>query len=540
MNSRRWNILIADDENTTVEILSKKIKKHYEENINLSLANNGLEVIEKIKKQVPDILITDICMPIKSGLEVVKYIRRENLSIKILLISGYDEFEYAREAISLGVSNYILKPFLMEEIYQNIDRIIGELDNENQIVLNMEKLKNNTQKFQERAVQAILDDLLEGKAISEKDRKNCDGLFSFSAHCYCSGSIRVEENRLVKEAAGENSKSVLEELLSVVSEELFTPKVKFYIIRKKETLYGMIWTSCLEDETKVRFYIKRGIEHLTNSMKKYTGMFISVSVGDIVKNYQEIGKSWKQALNMQTFCGEGGDLIYIFNERKKIQGKPDIGKVDDIKKNIVFATLMGNQDMAEKYLRELAIGYSKVSVDQALFFQITVGEIVYDILEELKQNINTRTAVMSIYQNFMDEQKSGIGYPQLHDFIRECCSVIEKSHNTGNAKKIVETIKKYIKNNLQDEELDLRKVSEQVMFSESYVKQVFRRETGEAFKDYVIRLRLEKARELLEKSSMSIREISEMCGYKNQRYFASSFKLHYGISPSEFREKSKS
>ena len=79
MNSRRWNILIADDENTTVEILSKKIKKHYEENINLSLANNGLEVIEKIKKQVPDILITDICMPIKSGLEVVKYIRRENL-----------------------------------------------------------------------------------------------------------------------------------------------------------------------------------------------------------------------------------------------------------------------------------------------------------------------------------------------------------------------------------------------------------------------------------------------------------------------------
>lgn len=540
MNSRRWNILIADDENTTVEILSKKIKKHYEENINLSLANNGLEVIEKIKKQVPDILITDICMPIKSGLEVVKYIRRENLSIKILLISGYDEFEYAREAISLGVSNYILKPFLMEEIYQNIDRIIGELDNENQIVLNMEKLKNNTQKFQERAVQAILDDLLEGKAISEKDRKNCDGLFSFSAHCYCSGSIRVEENRLVKEAAGENSKSVLEELLSVVSEELFTPKVKFYIIRKKETLYGMIWTSCLEDETKVRFYIKRGIEHLTNSMKKYTGMFISVSVGDIVKNYQEIGKSWKQALNMQTFCGEGGDLIYIFNERKKIQGKPDIGKVDDIKKNIVFATLMGNQDMAEKYLRELAIGYSKVSVDQALFFQITVGEIVYDILEELKQNINTRTAVMSIYQNFMDEQKSGIGYPQLHDFIRECCFVIEKSHNTGNAKKIVETIKKYIKNNLQDEELDLRKVSEQVMFSESYVKQVFRRETGEAFKDYVIRLRLEKARELLEKSSMSIREISEMCGYKNQRYFASSFKLHYGISPSEFREKSKS
>lgn len=540
MNSRRWNILIADDENTTVEILSKKIKKHYEENINLSLANNGLEVIEKIKKQVPDILITDICMPIKSGLEVVKYIRRENLSIKILLISGYDEFEYAREAISLGVSNYILKPFLMEEIYQNIDRIIGELDNENQIVLNMEKLKNNTQKFQERAVQAILDDLLEGKAISEKDRKNCDGLFSFSAHCYCSGSIRVEENRLVKETAGENSKSVLEELLSVVSEELFTPKVKFYIIRKKETLYGMIWTSCLEDETKVRFYIKRGIEHLTNSMKKYTGMFISVSVGDIVKNYQEIGKSWKQALNMQTFCGEGGDLIYIFNERKKIQGKPDIGKVDDIKKNIVFATLMGNQDMAEKYLRELAIGYSKVSVDQALFFQITVGEIVYDILEELKQNINTRTAVMSIYQNFMDEQKSGIGYPQLHDFIRECCSVIEKSHNTGNAKKIVETIKKYIKNNLQDEELDLRKVSEQVMFSESYVKQVFRRETGEAFKDYVIRLRLEKARELLEKSSMSIREISEMCGYKNQRYFASSFKLHYGISPSEFREKSKS
>ena len=532
--------MIADDENTTVEILSKKIKKHYEENINLSLANNGLEVIEKIKKQVPDILITDICMPIKSGLEVVKYIRRENLSIKILLISGYDEFEYAREAISLGVSNYILKPFLMEEIYQNIDRIIGELDNENQIVLNMEKLKNNTQKFQERAVQAILDDLLEGKAISEKDRKNCDGLFSFSAHCYCSGSIRVEENRLVKEAAGENSKSVLEELLSVVSEELFTPKVKFYIIRKKETLYGMIWTSCLEDETKVRFYIKRGIEHLTNSMKKYTGMFISVSVGDIVKNYQEIGKSWKQALNMQTFCGEGGDLIYIFNERKKIQGKPDIGKVDDIKKNIVFATLMGNQDMAEKYLRELAIGYSKVSVDQALFFQITVGEIVYDILEELKQNINTRTAVMSIYQNFMDEQKSGIGYPQLHDFIRECCSVIEKSHNTGNAKKIVETIKKYIKNNLQDEELDLRKVSEQVMFSESYVKQVFRRETGEAFKDYVIRLRLEKARELLEKSSMSIREISEMCGYKNQRYFASSFKLHYGISPSEFREKSKS
>lgn len=540
MNERKWKVLLADDEKTTVEILKKKIQEHYAGSIELSVANDGQEVISKMNKEIPDILITDICMPLKSGLDVVKYIRQKKWMIKILLISGYDEFEYAREAISLGVSNYILKPFLMEEIYQNIDRMIAELDNEKQFVLNMEKLKNNTQQYRERAVQAIVDDLLEGKEILEKDRKNCEELFSLSSRFYCCGCIRLEENRLVGETKGEGSKSTLEELLNIVGEELFTSEVKLYIVRKKETLYGMIWTSNLKDEAKVRFRIKKGVEHLVNSMKKYTGMLISVSVGDVVREYRQIITSWKQALNMQTFCGEEEDRIYFFNERQKVQEKTDMSMMDDIKKSIVSATLMGNQDMAEKYLRELAVGYSKVSVDQALFFQITVGEIVYDILEELKQNLDTRTTVMEIYQKFMDEQKHGIGYPQLREFIRECCSVIEESRDTGNAKRIVETIKKYIQNNLQDEELDLHKVSEQVMFSESYVKQVFRRETGEAFKDYVIRLRLERAKELLEKSSMSVREISEMCGYKNQRYFASSFKQHHGISPTEFREKAKS
>ena len=132
-----YKILIADDE--------INIARHMEDYLNTlpdvevaAVATDGKSAYEEAKRHRPEIIITDICMPEMTGLEFLQRLREDGMKAKILVISGYDEFDYVRQAMSYGVKEYLLKPFSPEELSEQVEKLVGELDQEKQLEQNLE------------------------------------------------------------------------------------------------------------------------------------------------------------------------------------------------------------------------------------------------------------------------------------------------------------------------------------------------------------------------------------------------------------------
>jgi two-component system response regulator YesN len=515
-------ILIADDDEEVSNIIARCLLKRYK-NIKVETVANGQEAVCSIQKNIPNILISDICMPILNGLELAKFIREKNLDTKIILLSGYNKFEYAQEAIKYGISNYILKPCIEEELYEALDKILKELDINQKLKEEKEHLELNLKISQQILVEKLLEQLIDGRIFSQSERLSLEQIFPFRAKYYCVTNIFFDYEI-----------SLEKDLVQHLNNEKFT----IFSLHKKEKIYTLIWASNLRDVQKNQCYIQCALEQILTYSMRVRSCKAYATIGNLVTSYEKIGESWRQAIILQLIKNSDKNKNIISYKQLNIPiTHLDKHKIDEVKNSIVSAILMGNCQIAEQALEKLLKIYLPIALTQVQDFYLLIGDIVYTVLNELKKNEAIYAQIIGLFESFLENQKYSVNKETLKTMIQLCCELVCENTEESNAKKIVEAIKSYIKDNLNNETLDLKAVSKQVMFSTSYVKQVFRKETGEAFKNYVIRLRLEKAEDLLKNSHYNIGEIAELCGYQNQRYFSSSFKLRFGISPSKYRQQ---
>ena len=155
-----YRIVIADDEEYTRDLLAKNINQSQKEFQVVGKAQDGQEAFALVKELQPDILITDICMPTVDGLELIRRIQESNYSLKTVIISGYDDFAYAKQALTLGVTEYLLKPFSPDELYTVLEKIKAELERQKTLMSNIqemqEQLEDSRQIYQEQVIKDIV------------------------------------------------------------------------------------------------------------------------------------------------------------------------------------------------------------------------------------------------------------------------------------------------------------------------------------------------------------------------------------------------
>lgn len=479
--------------------------------IEITEASNGKEALEYLKEygEEIDIVFTDIKMPFIDGIQLIKEVRQLEHQYKIIIFSGYSEFEYAQFAMKMGVQDYILKPVDPNEFEKTIRKVISELED-------MKLSRLMQEETLEFVREHILYSLINGKAA--EDAKEKAGRFvdvSF-ADVYKRMILFEFNNTFFGRGNGEFVQE-LQELLSV----------EFQYINLNLQQGVLLFA-----KSKGNDFRKIG-QHIYEYFKlKYSSeCFVAIS------------SEWEDgAMSLPFHFEEVEELM----ENKFYQTDSHVfmvdEKVDDhLHRSVDDDTYIKQmqQDIKMKDITRLREhfgglkskykGKNNVSQVYIKFIFSNLLKVIYDQLP------NTDADSM---KNQIDLLYRATDFQTVIDLVEKNIRRLEEvfSYNPHLAHREVESIKEYIYENYQ-KELSVEQLAEQVYMAPSYLSHVFKKETGQNLSKFIKAYRMEKAKEMLETTHMKIVNISYEVGYSNVSYFCQSFREYFGVSPQKFRDQ---
>ena len=529
-----YQILIVDDEERVRDLLAKNISKLPLEVEVAAVASDGREALELAIQLKPDIVITDIAMPFLNGLELIRKMRENGIESKNLIISGYDEFDYARQAIALGVQNYLLKPFLPKDIKNELEKIIRELDSQRVLLQNMEMLENLAQSRNALMRETVLKDILEGS--QEKMDLWKDSGIRTDASWYVAGILKLEQSKW--DFANQNK---VEEFLEMIRDQYFSPELSMDAVSFDKKSLAVLWSANGIHADIAQKRIVEGLTHIQQSLKKYYQIRLTGALGSSYCTLKEVCQSYREAQSVWRGMVDVCDKIKIYQkEEKEKQQNLESETKNQIrfwKNQIRLCVRTGQQQEALSNLTGLIKSYAALADKKNDYICASVAELIYDIQNDMEKANHKRE-----YEQALEMTERRLRYGSLADMkelleqsIIRYCSIASSCLEETKAENVTELIRNLIDVNIGYAGMDQEWIASQIHFSTSYIRQVFKQILNETISEYIIRKRMELAGRLLKNTPLKIQEIAQECGYEDQRYFASSFKKFYGCTPTEYK-----
>jgi two-component system, response regulator YesN len=513
----RIKVLIADDEENIRAALEKVIDWNSIGAYVCASAYNGKDALEKIKKYLPDILLMDIRMPGKSGLEVIQQIRDSNPDIKAIVLSGYDDFSYAQQAISLGAVNYLLKPSLPEQILSAVDEVCRKI--------RAERLK--TQEKDEKEHQILQNQKeLHDKTVAE--------------------IILTHNEQLAEQKAREigfpigNSQFCI--VISPPEHILFFEQQKKYIIQSVETIFTC-QTACLAEDIVVlvsgdvneeKAAIQKQLLKLKSEVSHLFNVSLSIAVGNNAKIFGDLYQSYEDALKIRgMFFFLGTDFVMFYDSiySNKVL---DIYPVESEKE--IFSAI--EQRNIPNCMDRIDFFFSQVagkSDNKGAIVQATIVLLLSAYHFMLQFNIEMQAVFDNPFNVFEEIQRS----KSIHELEEKIKFIFGRVITTLNFNKtgndLVDIVIGYIQRKYMSD-IFLSNAAQEAGITPAYLSTLFKQTLGQNFVDYLSAVRIEKGCELLKNSKLKTYEISYQVGFRDEKYFTKVFKKLTGISPSEYKQ----
>lgn len=527
-----YKILIADDE----EIIRDGMRKLIDWNsLGLELvgaAENGKEAYDMIKKFSPDIAMIDINMPQIDGLKLCKMIKEEEINCEIIIVTGYDEFNYAREALRQDVNDYILKPLTRIEVSEILKNVVVKLDGKKEKRNEINDL-NSKVKESINAMQSIyLNALIYGDVNSELF--HLDSKYDW----YLISILDIDTilNELGRFKEKEKSIKLTKFAVYNIANEILNEKNSGIIFNTEENESAILFFSNGDNKEIVVNDFIVILEEIRCACSKYLKVTVSVGVGTLVNNSNIISKSYynaRKAIEYRFFIGNG---VIVYENEINYEFKQFKGGLVDIQNSIIKNVKRLDSNEVRRELDNFSKYMKLEKLDKNLclnewiklviiMFQALVDMNV-DIEEILKGTINVTNKVNS-FKN-IEEIKTWV--LELH---QKCSEYIEVYYDAN--KKYSHNIKYYMKENFGNQDFSFQKLCDYMHLSPSYLSSIFKNHIGKTFIEYLTELRMNKAVELLNKTNLKSFEIAYQVGYSDPHYFSTVFKRTFNESPTEYR-----
>lgn len=519
---------------------------------NIDWEGNGLEfsgeaadgelAFPMINQLQPDIIITDIRMPFMDGIELSRMVKEAFPAIKIIILSGHEEFEYAKAAIQIGVEEYLLKPINGDELLQVVKRVAekikqeranktGDTDGEND---------ENYEYAKRQLLSQIIDDSVSFGDLLEEAKKL---KLNLMAQCYNFMMMKLQKTN---QKQGFSKRIVelykkMEEILIYVSPQpiIFDRAPEGKVILFQGT-----------DEEEIHCSMNRFMEELKKILNEYEDVSYFGSVGVPVMRLSELSHSYDHASHgfSYRFLTDANQIISSPQlSREKVESDPGIGVIGaEVIKNLdkqkIEEFLRGGEiDEIDFFVEEYIKNTGDAGKNSMIFRQYIVMDMFFvashfvtDFLDDTTKefsepfkSVNHMQAVVST----LDATKKYI--KELFEKVMRIRDNQTKQFNND----VVENAKKYINEHYSDEELTLNRVSLEVNVSPNHLSAMFSQKTGQTFVKYLTDIRLKRGKELLKCTNMRSNEICEAIGYKDPHYFSHIFKKNVGCSPMQYRER---
>lgn len=537
-------VFLVEDEMVIRRGIKNSIDWEKEGYIFCGEASDGELAYPMIIKEKPDILITDIRKPFMDGLELCKLVKKELPNIKILILSGYDEFDYAKEAIRLGVTEYLLKPIssgkLLEALNGVSESIRREKEDKDLVRKYMEEMRENTehekQKFFEQMIAGNLS-MADALETGKKYEMNLSaGMYNLLLFRFTLG----EENRKSGELLGEAEYAI----------EKLTERLE-YVFEFQRGVEGWAFLLMADNEEQMSERVKELSKDLEEIMKNYSTIAYFGGIGQPVARLRELEESFREAERALAarFTMELNRIISV----EDIRMAQNVDTLDDIEITS-FGEIEKTRTMLEKFLNNGA----EDEIDE--FVDVYINELPE---ENLKSVLMRQYIIMDAYIVMMSfcEKIEGIEgemqaqseelknsmktiqtLEEIKNYIRMLLKKIIGVRDTISGRRysdIIEIAKDQIRKTYMSDEISLNTIAAEVGMSPSYFSSIFSKEMGKTFVEYLTEIRMDRAKELLMCSSMKTSEIGYEVGYKDPHYFSYIFKKTQNCTPKEFRARGK-
>lgn len=537
-------VFLVEDEMVIRRGIKNSIDWEKEGYIFCGEASDGELAYPMIIKEKPDILITDIRMPFMDGLELCKLVKKELPNIKILILSGYDEFDYAKEAIRLGVTEYLLKPIssgkLLEALNGVSESIRREKEDKDLVRKYMEEMRENTehekQKFFEQMIAGNLS-MADALETGKKYEMNLSaGMYNLLLFRLTLG----KENRKSGELLGEAEYAI----------EKLTERLE-YVFEFQRGVEGWAFLLMADNEEQMSERVKELSKDLEEIMKNYSTIAYFGGIGQPVARLRELEESFREAERALAarFTMELNRIISV----EDIRMAQNVDTLDDIEITS-FGEIEKTRTMLEKFLNNGA----EDEIDE--FVDVYINELPE---ENLKSVLMRQYIIMDAYIVMMSfcEKIEGIEgemqaqseelknsmktiqtLEEIKNYIRMLLKKIIGVRDTISGRRysdIIEIAKDQIRKTYMSDEISLNTIAAEVGMSPSYFSSIFSKEMGKTFVEYLTEIRMDRAKELLMCSSMKTSEIGYEVGYKDPHYFSYIFKKTQNCTPKEFRARGK-
>lgn len=524
-------VLLVDDNYLTIEGLRQSVNWVLLDIDQVFYTHDGQTALDMLQTQPVDLIISDISMPGLSGLELSELVMEQNPSVKIILISAYDEFEYARKAVHIGAFDYIEKPLNYEALTETLKRAIEEIEREKK---SLEILKKSRPAMEEQFFRSLL------HQTSAEEKDTLSQYYEYlhlhtDCNAYAAVQISIENSDLLRQKFGVEEYHVrmmnLERSFHKVCAEY-----PLHVLLKDFTGYTCILGGYVESLREMKNQITESFEQIAQLYQERFDMVIGL--GTVEDSLWKLSASFRQAekaINSKFFFPHQTVL-----EAVHFSGSDHTILFDLMDKEEALIELIckNQQSAIRHWITEFTESCSNTGATRALAFAAfysVVSRLIKFCLEmdvSLTFEKSDLTLVFAEQERFQTIAQIG---QWLEAFCLNICEALQLSMESYH-QSLCKSAMNYIRQYYRESELNLNEIAEHVQITPSYLSTLFKKYVGQNISNYITDIRIEAACSLLKNTTKSLKVISEEVGYSNQYYFSSSFKKKTGQTPSAYRE----
>ncbi|WP_106766572.1 response regulator [Paenibacillus faecalis] len=520
-----YKVLLADDEILDLEGMKRFIPW---ESLGMSVVdsvNNGFAAYEVLEKEDIDILVTDIRMPNMTGLELAQKAIEIQEDIRVIFVSGYEDFGYVKQAIALNACSYVLKPMDDQELIEALHKVRRELDKSKEHQLTELAYKQMVPLVKNQYLLQLLEKPYEAVPL---EVLNKEYKLNEIAWPVCVALLEIDDVSWKLNQLDEADQEDVVDLFFSQLHRLLAEQNIDYVCKVSDYRMAM-----LLDEKNEKAIASRILEQLKDEFP----FTVTVGLSSPVSRLMDLHPSYREAvsaLDHKMFYGKGRWIPYADVPSEDIKDAENLYiRLDSLLSAMTNYELVRIHDELEELLLLASSLRSKFTIQNFAMY------IVLKLDDHLHNNNENLFKISGMELKNLDILLQFETIDDIFSWLRRLVfEISEQLHNKKQSKngRLIQEIIEDVSSRLH-ENITLRDIANRFSFSPNYLGLLFKEETGHNFSDYVIAMRMEKARDLLRNTKLKIYEIASQTGYQYLPYFSRQFKETYGMTPLEYRRK---
>ena len=530
IDMEKYSVLLVDDEEDVIQIIMKKIDWESMGFCVVGYAHNGVEALEMAEELQPDVVMTDIKMPYMDGLTLSRKLKELYRTVKIIIFSGFDEFEYAKEAIQIEVEEYILKPIDAGNLKEVFGRIREKIDREIDEKRNVDKLREYYMESLPILQENFYTSLIDGRIPEgEIEKYLADYQISLIGPYYVVSILHISTTDIPQNM----NSFLLGVSVKKLAEEHMEGEWKSRILMY---LGDILIITQLEEQDQITVFTDF-MDQLCRLAKHVCEATVTAGIGYVCNNLPDIRLSWQGARSAVSYRVLYGNARAInIAEIDPMENVDERWEEQEIQK-ILKKIRMGSSEELETEINHCIRRFVQNGTTMQKY-QIFIMGLLTEIFRFCNNNQLDSAEFYGEKGELFERCMQMESPEELEKWLLKICEKLRQTvqqERQASTRSFVSKAIEYVQEHYSDRNITIESICRELGVSAAYFSTVFKKETGKTFIGFLTDYRMEKAVELLMTTGDKTYIIAEKVGYADPNYFSYAFKKQYSMSPSKYR-----